>query len=89
MVDPLHASGAVYAVLVTYLGAIFIKKAWQLLKDPSNKDVARSLFKYSIYYMMLLCLVMVVDSLPFTHGITTALGDNLQTFIGSAMAMLS
>ncbi|MGD1700392.1 heme o synthase [Dapis sp. BLCC M229] len=89
LVYPLHASGVVYAVLATYLGAIFIKKAWQLLKDPSNKDVARSLFKYSIYYMMLLCLVMVIDSLPFTHGITTALVDNLQTFVGSAMAMLS
>ena len=89
LVYPLHASGAVYSVLATYLGAIFIKKAWQLLKDPSNKDVARSLFKYSIYYMMLLCLVMVIDSLPLTHGITTALVDNLQTFVGGAIAMLS
>ncbi len=89
LVYPLHASGAVYAVLATYLGAIFIKKAWQLLKEPDNKDVARSLFKYSIYYMMLLCLVMVIDSLPLTHGMTTALVDNLQTFVGGAMGILS
>ena len=88
LVYPLHVSGAIYAVLATYLGVIFIKKAWQLLKDPSNKDVARSLFKYSIYYMMLLCLVMVIDSLPFTHGITTALADSWQTFIGGAIAIL-
>jgi len=76
-------------VLATYLGAIFLKKDWQLLQDPSNKDVARSLFKYSIYYMMLLCLVMVIDSLPFTHGITTALVDSWQTLVGGAIAMLS
>ena len=88
LVYPLHASGLVYAVLATYLGAIFIKKAWQLLQNPSNKDVARSLFKYSIYYMMLLCLVMVIDSLPFTYGITTAVAKSLQTFVGSAIAIL-
>ena len=89
LVYPLHASGALYAVLATYLGAIFIKRAWQLLKDPSNKDVARSLFKYSIYYMMLLCLVMVIDSLPFTHEVTTAVADGWQTFVGGAIAILS
>lgn len=89
LVYPLHASGVLYAVMATYMGAIFIQKAWQLLQEPDNKDVARSLFKYSIYYMMLLCLVMVIDSLPFTHGITTAVVDSLHTWVGSAIAMLS
>ncbi|GGA39034.1 heme o synthase [Okeania sp. KiyG1] len=89
LVYPLHTSGALYAVLATLLGGVFIQKAWLLLKEPSNRDVARSLFKYSIYYMMLLCLVMVIDSLPFTRGITTAVADNFQTLISSAMAVLS
>ncbi|MEB3339260.1 heme o synthase [Okeania sp.] len=87
LVYPLHASGMLYGVLATYLGAIFIQKAWQLLHEPDNKDVARSLFKYSIYYMMLLCLVMVIDSLPFTNSIITAVGNSLHTWVGSAIAM--
>jgi protoheme IX farnesyltransferase len=42
-------------------------KAWSLLQNPDEKQLARSLFLYSILYMMLLCAAMVVDSLPITH----------------------
>ncbi|MEB3882619.1 heme o synthase [Lyngbya sp. CCY1209] len=88
LVYPLGTSGAVYAAIALWLGAIFIQKAWQLLQTPEDRDVARSLFKYSIFYMMLLCAGMVVDSLPATHQMTMALGENLQTWMGSAMALL-
>lgn len=89
LVYPLHASGVVYGVVAVWLGCIFLQKAWQLLQQPSEKDVARSLFKYSIYYLMLLCLGMVVDSLPFTHQITTAVVNNFQCLVSSAITMMS
>lgn len=67
LVYPLHTSGLVYAVSALGLGVIFLQKAWELLQSPHDKDTARSLFKYSILYLMLLCAAMVVDSLPITH----------------------
>ncbi|OKH25024.1 heme o synthase [Chroogloeocystis siderophila] len=71
LVYPLHVSGIVYAGIALVLGSIFIKKAWALLHDSSNQQQARSLFLYSILYMMLLCAGMVIDSLPITHQVTT------------------
>ena len=64
---PLHASGIVYAVIALTLGGVFVHKSWRLLQNPEDKTIARELFLYSISYMMLLCLAMVVDSLPITH----------------------
>ncbi|GAB4133178.1 MAG: heme o synthase [Cyanobacteria bacterium J069] len=70
LVFPLGVMGAVYLVAALALAAIFLKKAWALLQNPMDYDSARSLFKYSIFYMMLLCAGMAVDSLPITHQIT-------------------
>jgi protoheme IX farnesyltransferase len=67
LIYPLHASGVIYGAIAFILGAIFIMKAWTLLHNPDDKQFARSLFLYSILYMMLLCAAMVVDSLPITH----------------------
>jgi protoheme IX farnesyltransferase len=67
LVYPLQQTGFVYSAIALYLGGVFIYKAWQLLHNPSDRNLARGLFLYSISYMMLLCLGMVVDSLPLTH----------------------
>ncbi len=67
LVFPLHVMGAVYGIAALVLGFIFIFRAWQLLQNPSEKLVARNLFKYSILYLMLLCVAMGVDSLPITN----------------------
>ncbi|BAU06687.1 heme o synthase [Fischerella sp. NIES-3754] len=67
LVYPLQQTGFVYGAIALYLGGVFIYKAWQLLRDPKDRNLARGLFLYSISYMMLLCLSMVVDSLPLTH----------------------
>ena len=83
LVYPLNAAGAVYGVAATLLGAIFMQKAWLLLQSPEDRGVARSLFKYSIFYMMLLCAGIVVDSLPATHHFTAAITDNMQTLISA------
>lgn len=72
LVYPLHDSGIVYFAIASTLGAVFIHKAWRLLQNPEDRTIARGLFLYSISYMMLLCLGMVVDSLPITHHLINA-----------------
>jgi heme o synthase len=67
--DPLKMTGTFYICSAFILGAIFLQKAWAILENPNNQKVAHNLFTYSIYYMMLLCLSMIVDSLPITHQI--------------------
>jgi heme o synthase len=77
LVYPLHVMGAVYAAIALFLGAIFVNKAWALLKTPSDEALARSLFKYSILYLMLLSGGMAIDSLPVTHHLTDVLTASL------------
>jgi protoheme IX farnesyltransferase len=67
LIYPLGSLGIVYGAIALFLGVILLRKAWQLKQIPTNKQLARSLFKYSILYMMLLCTGMVIDSLPFTQ----------------------
>jgi protoheme IX farnesyltransferase len=81
LVYPLHVMGAVYTAVALVLGGIFAAKAWALLRSPSDQQLARSLFKYSILYMMLLCAGMAVDSLPITHQITNTLADSLTALV--------
>ncbi|QLE41330.1 protoheme IX farnesyltransferase [Nostoc sp. C052] len=69
---PLGASGILYAAIAVSLGGLFIHKSWRLLHNPEDRAVAKELFLYSISYMMLLCLGMVVDSLPVTHNLINA-----------------
>lgn len=69
LVYPLHSLGIVYLICACYLGYIFIAKAYELLQNPYDKQLAKSLFKYSIFYLMLLCTAMVIDSIPVTHNI--------------------
>ena len=83
LVYPLQASSAIYTGIALVLGSIFIKKAWLLLQNPDDKQLARSLFLYSILYMMLLCTGMVVDSLPITHQLTSVVVQNLLTLMRS------
>ncbi|MEH1794943.1 heme o synthase [Nostoc sp.] len=78
---PLGASGILYAAIAVSLGGLFIHKSWRLLQNPEDRAVAKELFLYSISYMMLLCLGMVVDSLPLTHNLISAVSNHLH-FIG-------
>jgi protoheme IX farnesyltransferase len=86
LVYPLHVLGVVYTSIALLLGGIFVAKAWSLLQTPTDQDVARSLFKYSILYMMMLCAGMAVDSLPATHQLVSALTENLNTVLSNLPA---
>ncbi|MFN6469899.1 MAG: heme o synthase [Nostoc sp. SerVER01] len=77
LVYPLGASGVLYAAIALSLGGLFIHKSWRLLQNPEDRTVARELFLYSISYMMLLCLGMVIDSLPITHHLINAVINQL------------
>jgi protoheme IX farnesyltransferase len=83
LIYPLGALGVVYGAIALGLGIIFIQKAWQLLQAPTDKQLARSMFKYSILYMMLLCTGMVVDSLPIMQEVTAGLTENIQTLVSA------
>lgn len=73
MTYPLGATGVVYGAIALFLGGVFVRKAWALLNAPGDRDLARSLFKYSILYMMLLSASMVVDSWPVTKRLVSSL----------------
>ncbi len=77
LVYPLHASGFVYGAIAVSLGGLFVHKSWRLLHNPEDRIVARELFLYSISYMMLLCLGMVIDSLPITHNLISTVISHL------------
>ncbi|RZM77918.1 heme o synthase [Leptolyngbya iicbica] len=89
MTVPLHATGWVYGAIALYLGWIFLRKAWDLLQTPSDRDQAKSLFKYSILYMMALSAGMVIDSLPVTRAAITALSQQVYEFASVLMPLLT
>ena len=71
------------------LGWIFIKKAWLLLQAPTDRDVARSLFKYSILYMMALSAGMVLDSLPVTQTVMTRMAGSVDALLQTGLAWIA
>lgn len=83
LVYPLHAMGLFYTLVAFLLGGIFLAKAWALLENPLNQTAARSLFKYSILYMMLLSAGMAVDSLPITHQWVGSFTESLSAALSS------
>lgn len=64
---PFGNLGIVYGAIAIYLGYKFLYKAWELKQDPTSNSLARGMFKYSIFYMMLLSVAMIIDTLPLTH----------------------
>jgi protoheme IX farnesyltransferase len=83
LIYPLGTAGVVYGLIAVTLGGKFIQKAWQLLQNPVDNMLARSVFKYSIIYMMLLCLGLVIDSLPVTRCMTASIAQNVDTLIST------
>ncbi len=86
LIYPLGASGLVYGAIAAGLGTLFLQKAWQLYRNPTDKPLAKSTFKFSILYMMLLCTGMVVDSLPVTRQLVASASGNLQALVGMLLS---
>ena len=52
--------GAVFGATAALLGALFIATAWRVMRDDSEKN-CKQLFGFSIFYLFLLFLAMIVD----------------------------
>ena len=52
--------GAVFGATAALLGALFIGTAWRVMRDDSDKN-CKQLFGFSIFYLFLLFLAMIVD----------------------------
>ncbi|MFN2461728.1 MAG: UbiA family prenyltransferase, partial [Candidatus Velthaea sp.] len=63
---PLHVLGPCYGGCALILGGVFLWDAWKVGGD-STKRYARVLFKYSLLYLALMCIAMVVDRV-IPHG---------------------
>jgi protoheme IX farnesyltransferase len=57
---PLHVMGLLYFVAAAVLGGIFLVDALRTWRVGTNV-AARRLFKYSLLYLALMCLMMVID----------------------------
>ena len=57
---PLGIMGLWYFVPAAILGGGFIWDAWKMLDGPTE-PLARALFKYSLLYLALMCIAMVLD----------------------------
>ncbi len=58
---PVGQMGSLYLASALLLGALFLLRAWQLLRDLSEAAAMR-LFRYSIAYLGLLFTAMAVDA---------------------------
>ena len=58
--------GYVYLIGAAILGGIFIQKSWKL-KQSAGADNSMSLFLYSIVYLTLIFLLMIVDRAVITY----------------------
>jgi len=67
LVYPCGVVGGLYALIALILGGVFLYKVLQLFHQPQAVDLARSVFKYSIVYLLLLYLGMGLDRWPLMH----------------------
>lgn len=63
---PLRLMGPFYMVSALILGGLFLYKTHQLTRHPADqKQIARGVFFYSVYYLGLIFAAMVVDRIIF------------------------
>jgi protoheme IX farnesyltransferase len=60
ILTPLQAMGAIYLLLATLLGAIFMRYAWNVWRRGEHVNIW-GLYKYSLLYLALLFSAMVLD----------------------------
>ena len=70
---PLQVAGPFYSVTALLLGAELLRRSHLLCQDPNSLLRARSLFKFSIFYLMLLCGAIAMDCLPGAPSLSQAI----------------
>ncbi|WP_448514722.1 heme o synthase [Parathermosynechococcus lividus] len=78
LIYPCGVVGWGYGLAAIALGGGFLYRAWYLTQVPSDKERARSLFKFSILYMMFLCGAMALDRMLLVQ-LDLSLATELQT----------
>jgi protoheme IX farnesyltransferase len=73
LIWPPDGCGVVYASITTLLGLELIRRSGWLLQQPGDRPLAKSLFKFSILYLMMLCAAVALDSLPPVQAVDQAL----------------
>ncbi len=58
---PLHVMGVLYFGGAAVLGGIFVLDAVRTWRERTGTQQARHLFRYSLIYLALMCVIMVVD----------------------------
>jgi protoheme IX farnesyltransferase len=58
---PLHVMGAFYFAAAAVLGGIFLLDALRTWREQAGTIQARKLFRFSLLYLALMCVVMVID----------------------------
>jgi heme o synthase len=58
---PLHVMGALYFAAAAVLGGIFLLDAFRTWREKNGTIDARRLFRFSLVYLALMCVVMVID----------------------------
>lgn len=81
LVWPLHINGLLYGAIALDLGGKLLLKADKLRQAPSDRQVARDLFKFSILYLMLLSAAMVLDVLPVTQALLLPVTETVTTWL--------
>jgi protoheme IX farnesyltransferase len=63
---PLRIMGLFYLMSALILGGVFLYKTYQLTRHPADqKQIAKSVFFYSVYYLGLIFAAMVIDRVVF------------------------
>ena len=63
---PLRIMGLFYLASALILGGLFLYKTYQLTQHPADqKQIAKSVFFYSVYYLGLIFAAMVIDRMLF------------------------
>jgi protoheme IX farnesyltransferase len=78
---PLHVTNCLYFVVAIILDGIFVHKVWLLMQSPSDLELARSLFKYSIVYRMLLSVGIVIDCFPISYNVLYGILKTINLYV--------
>lgn len=60
----LPAGGLLYGLLLLPFNARLLQMSWALLRDPDNLQRAKGLFRWSIFYLFGICLLLLLARLP-------------------------